>query len=333
MIKMNAKKAICIVAASFLTACGGGDGSDVTSVADPQGTSDADPQGFWLGKSSSGRTIAMLVLETGQYFAAYSFNNSVEGMIEGTFAVDGPSISDHSAIDLNLAVGASAVPAKIKGMVAAKQKLIAVVKEATQTQKFDATYNSAYDTSPSVSEVAGTWAATVAGSAAPTTMTVAGDGSFTGASGSCTFSGSLKPRASGKKVLDGTVTFEDTSCPLGAGTSIDFEAVTANNQMIAAGVNSARSAGFVFVGIRMHWEVSRPGELHPESLAHPNVSLSAHSAAGSTGGISPPAAHRTVRKRLHLHGSSQPFPCHLAMAKRRGRSKALPGFPVGDNLP
>src|ERR1700730_4419726 len=30
--------------------------------------------------------------------------------------------------------------------------------------------------------------------------------------------------------------------------------------------------------------------------------------AGSAGGISPPAAHRTVRKPLDLHGSSQPFP-------------------------
>jgi hypothetical protein len=38
--------------------------------------------------------------------------------------------------------------------------------------------------------------------------------------------------------------------------------------------------------------------------------------AGSAGGISPPAAHRTVRKPLGLYGSSQPFPCLLATAKR-----------------
>jgi hypothetical protein len=41
--------------------------------------------------------------------------------------------------------------------------------------------------------------------------------------------------------------------------------------------------------------------------------------AGSAGGISPPAAHRTVRKPLDLHGSSQPFFGHLAMTDRRGR--------------
>ena len=46
--------------------------------------------------------------------------------------------------------------------------------------------------------------------------------------------------------------------------------------------------------------------------------------AGSAGGISPPAAHRTVRKPLDLHGSSQPFTCHLTMTSRRGRSMLIP---------
>ena len=51
-------------------------------------------------------------------------------------------------------------------------------------------------------------------------------------------------------------------------------------------------------------------------------------AAGSAGGISPPAAHRTVRKPLDLHGSSQPFPCHLAMTvdAESDRSSRLPGW-------
>jgi len=39
--------------------------------------------------------------------------------------------------------------------------------------------------------------------------------------------------------------------------------------------------------------------------------MSGFQAAGSAGGISPPAAHRTVRKPLDLHGSSQPFPATL----------------------
>ena len=51
-------------------------------------------------------------------------------------------------------------------------------------------------------------------------------------------------------------------------------------------------------------------------------------AAGSGGGISPPAAHRTVRKPLDLHGSSQPLPRHLAMTvdAESDRSSRLPGW-------
>lgn len=48
------------------------------------------------------------------------------------------------------------------------------------------------------------------------------------------------------------------------------------------------------------------------------------SIAGSAGGISPPAAHRSVRKSLDLHGSSQSFSCHLAMTNRRGRQMLIP---------
>lgn len=48
------------------------------------------------------------------------------------------------------------------------------------------------------------------------------------------------------------------------------------------------------------------------------------SIAGSAGGISPPAAHRSVRKPLDLHGSSQPFSCHLTMTNRRGRQMLIP---------
>ena len=59
-----------------------------------------------------------------------------------------------------------------------------------------------------------------------------------------------------------------------------------------------------------------------------NLTSLGFQAAGSAGGISPPAAHRTVRKPLDLHGSSQPLPCHLAMTvdAESDRSSRLPGW-------
>ena len=45
--------------------------------------------------------------------------------------------------------------------------------------------------------------------------------------------------------------------------------------------------------------------------------------AGSAGGISPPAAHRTVHKPLDLHGSYQPFSCSLTANKTTQESQML----------
>ena len=68
-----------------------------------------------------------------------------------------------------------------------------------------------------------------------------------------------------------------------------------------------------------------PGILDDNAI---NDQLEGFQAAGSAGGISPPAAHRTVRKPLDLHGSSQPLPCHLAMTvdAESDRSSRLPGW-------
>src|SRR4051812_47809123 len=59
-----------------------------------------------------------------------------------------------------------------------------------------------------------------------------------------------------------------------------------------------------------------------------NLTSLGFQAAGSAGGISPPAAHRTVRKPLDLHGSSQPLPCPLAMTvgAESDRSSRLLGW-------
>ncbi|WP_225034035.1 hypothetical protein [Paraburkholderia sp. XV] len=239
---MKAKSTIVYaVAAVFLSACGGGGGSSPTVV-------NADPQGFWQGNSSDGHAVATLVLETGQYFAVYSANNVVDGMIEGTLMVNGNSISDKSAVDF--VVGTGVFPGSLTGTVATKQSLSATVSESGRSINFSGTYNATYDATPTISEAVGTWTGTAAGNPETTTLTIAADGTFNGATGTCAFSGSAKPRASGKNVFDANVTFNSASCPEGAGTSIGFEVVISGTQMIAAGVNSARNEGFIFLGTR-----------------------------------------------------------------------------------
>ncbi|MFX1803089.1 hypothetical protein PWR66_05430 [Paraburkholderia sp. A1RO-5] len=242
MVEMKAKSAFCAVAMAFLAACGGGGSGGPITVTN------ADPQGIWQGTSNSGQAVSTLVLETGQYFAVYSTNNVVGGMVEGTLSVSGNSITDNSASDF--VVGGPGLAAIVTGTVTTKQLLSATVKESAKTVTFNGAYDAAYDSSPSLSQAVGTWTGSSAGSPDITSITVAADSTFTGTSGSCTFSGSVKPRATGKNVLDGTVTFKSSACALGNGTSIEFESFFSGSQMIAAGVDSSRMGGFVFVGTK-----------------------------------------------------------------------------------
>src|SRR3954451_13619038 len=79
--------------------------------------------------------------------------------------------------------------------------------------------------------------------------------------------------------------------------------------------------------------MSNPPPAAPQiaQLRHPGSSRFPGIAAGSAGGISPPAAHRTVRKPLDLHGSSQPYPCHLAMTGDAEYERSS-RFPVGAQI-
>ena len=55
--------------------------------------------------------------------------------------------------------------------------------------------------------------------------------------------------------------------------------------------------------------------------------------ARSAGGISPPAAHRTVHKPLDLHGSYQPFSRSLTATGRRKKVECSSRFPGWQNFP
>ncbi|WP_321924524.1 hypothetical protein [Burkholderia sp. BCC1998] len=243
---MKIRTAIGVAVTTFLAACGGGDGGGSGSTSAP--VQNQDSQGFWQGTTSNGRNVSALVLETGQYFAVYSTNDVVDGMFEGTFSTSGNTITDKSSLDF--AIGVGVIPASITGSVTTKQSINGTVSESNNSVTFSGNYNAAYDTPATLSQAVGTWSGHSSGTTVATSLTVTSTGSFTGTSGTCTFSGSVAPRATGKAVFDGTVTFNDASCQLGAGASLGFEAVVSGTQLIAAGINSSRTNGFIFIGAK-----------------------------------------------------------------------------------
>lgn len=121
------------------------------------------------------------------------------------------------------------------------------------------TYDPSYEQPASVASVAGTytgWAVT--GSIDPQATTVVVDvngnisSSFVSGSLTCTTSGTATPRASGKNIFNLQLTFTGNYCALGNGTVVNGVATydSVNRQLIAMGLNSAKSDGLIYVGTR-----------------------------------------------------------------------------------
>ncbi|HEU0189448.1 MAG TPA: hypothetical protein VFQ97_05570 [Gallionella sp.] len=85
-------------------------------------------------------------------------------------------------------------------------------------------------------------------------MTIATNGSFTGSSGGCLFSGTFTPRASGKNIFDFTTTFGAAPCTLpgqtATGIAINYLLANGTRQFVVAGVDTGRTVGTAVFGVR-----------------------------------------------------------------------------------
>lgn len=252
------KKVLRIVpflALPILAACGGGDddepcrkmeGGVFVPCTPAPNPSPKVPEGIWGGATNTGLAVSTLVLENGHYFSVYTSGGAFAGLVEGILTASGGKFSDPAAV--NFSAAASPMAATVNGTFTEKQSMSGTVQVGGQTVSFNGNYNSLYDTPVTLADAQGTWTGGLAGSSNPVTVTVSANGALTGADGACSFSGTVTPRSGGKHVLDGTVTFQNSSCALGTGTSVNFEAVPSGNQVVAAGVTSQRNGAFVFIG-------------------------------------------------------------------------------------
>ncbi|BAN27098.1 hypothetical protein [Caballeronia insecticola] len=254
---MKLPSKLMLLALPVLAACGGG-GSDQTCVtsADLQRscvakTSHAIPEGIWFGATTTGLAAQTIVLETGQYFSIYTSNADLVWLTEGIVTATDGAFTDPATVAVH--TSGAIIAGQLTGNFTAKNTFSATVSINTTPNitalNFNGNYNAVYDTPLAISDVLGTWRnpATIA---TPTTVTFRSDGSVTGAQGACTFTGTFKPRATGKHILDGTLNFTDASCATGNGQSMSVEATVVNNQMTIVGVTPQRSTAFYLAATR-----------------------------------------------------------------------------------
>lgn len=246
------KRLTSLAAILVLSACGGGGGDSSAPAVQQAATQSAE--GFWVGTTAQETTVNLAVLENGETWGLYGNSTSVVGAVYGNTTVSGSAFTG-SGTGFNF-VTRVADSGTYNGTVSTKANISMSASDGTQ---FTGTYDASYDQPATLANIAGTftgWAIT--GTIAPQTSTVVIDGtgnltsSFVSGSLSCTTSGTVTPRSTGKNIYNLQLTFTGNFCALGNGTTVSGVANynTTTRQVIAMGLNAAKTDGLIFVGVR-----------------------------------------------------------------------------------
>lgn len=234
-----------LATAVALAACGGGGGG-----AAPAPVANVSAEGIWSGTGSNGVLVSFVILENGETWGFYGTSASINGALFGNTTTNGSSVSvSGSSFDF---ISRTSSPGSVTGSVVGKATLNVVSNAGTTV---NAAYSATYDQAPSLAALAGTYfGQAVTGSIAPqnTSVTISGTGAVSSIAPGCTTSGAVVPRPTGKNIFNISLTSVGLSCALGNGTVVTGVASfnPATRQIIAMALNSAKSDGLVFSGIR-----------------------------------------------------------------------------------
>lgn len=240
-MKKIIKITFSVLAASLLVACGGGTSSPTS----------ASIEGFWNGTTSTGYTGSIVVLENGETWGYYVLGNVLYGALYGVTATSGNNLSGAGS-DFNLAT--RVVTQGTYSGSFREQSTISLSTSLGST--FTGVYGTTYATPASLTTLAGVFAGqALTGRTAPqaVNVTITSSGQLTiPASLGCSTAGTVAPRPSGKNVFDLNVTFTGSTCALGNGGTakgiLYFD--SASKQILAMGMNSAKTDGFIALGVK-----------------------------------------------------------------------------------
>ena len=246
--------ALVLASAFFLTACGcGSDGPAATTLTP---VPFAAAEGYYQGTVSTGRQFQLLMLENDQFYSLIG-NTDTQGVFRVVSLIEGKGVSNNGSFTAsnikeysnNGQVVAGTLSASYVPKVSITGNASAAGGSASFSGTAPATANYAYDSPATIGSVSGNWSGnSLDGAALNFSVSTAGAISGTAASG-CSFAGTATPRASGKNVLDVSVTFGLAPCDL-PGATIKGIGVTSllssgKRQFLIAVTNTDRTAGTV----------------------------------------------------------------------------------------
>jgi hypothetical protein len=226
--------------------------SDQTPVLTPATTA----EGLWFGTPNTNRTLTAAVLDDGTYYFFYSVAsnpNQIAGVIQGTGTSNNGSFTSPNTKDFG--IGVTALDATISADYAAGQFLNgSITYSGVRTMTFTSSYNTAYDTTPTIASLAGVYTgqAGSSGGAQTANVTATADGTFTGTEqDGCTFTGKATARTHGN-VFDQSIAFGGAPCFFAGSTFqgiVYFDIPTRRLYMTAP--NSLRTDAANFLGTKI----------------------------------------------------------------------------------
>jgi hypothetical protein len=253
------KSAFLFIIVVSLSACGGGGSGESSGIPSGETVGAASgntAEGLWGGTTNTGRAIAGLVLDNGEYWVIYSSvgNSAVlGGVVQGNSVSSNGAINSSNGRDFNLE-GLGIIDGTLAGTYVAKSSLAGTVTYSPNSSTiFTSIYDNSYDLTPSLGVIAGTYSGSAAtsGGIEFATVTISDLGAMNGMGASgCGFTGNATPRTRGN-VYNVSVTFGGGVCANGTTTVTGvayFDAST--NQLTSAALNSTRTDGFIYMGVK-----------------------------------------------------------------------------------
>ena len=244
-----------LVACTALAGCGGGGDSSTPVVVGPTA------EGAYSGTTTGARNsdFSLLILENGDFWTLYG--NRISGQFLVSAVIQGSGNSTNGSFTSSNVKDFGVMPAlagTLNATYNATAKTISgTIAAGASTISFsggpaDALYN--YNTAASLANIVGSWV-TTSTSGETVNINIASAGTFSAAGSSgCNFSGTVKPRTSGKNVFETTMTFGPAPCGLPGQTAsriaLSYPLVSGQTQLVLAQVDSTRAFGSAAFGTR-----------------------------------------------------------------------------------
>lgn len=233
----------------------GGCGSESDSNPAPA-TSASSAEGLYSGSTNTNRTLAAVVLDDGTHYFFYSVPanpNLIAGVLQGNGTSNNGSFTSANARDFHVE-GLRVLSATIAASYAARQSLNgSITYPGASGATFTSTFDPAYNTTPSLASLAGTYTgqAGSSGGVQSATVTVASNGVFTGVEADgCTFTGTASPRVRGN-IFDQSVTFGGLPCEFAGSTLVGIAYLDVpNRRLYGAAPASDRTNAVIFSGTK-----------------------------------------------------------------------------------